>query len=170
MNKYNLYIYIYIYIFIRIFVRSGFGFFPGSSDSRHFNHSGELSATFRPIQLLRDDISTYILLLQDDIWTYPVAPGHHFDVFWCSRTTFRRVLLLWNDISTKFRSVLLLQDDILAYPAAPGRHFDLSSWFRTTFRPIHCSGMTFRPILLIQADICILLLPGDISTCSATPG
>ena len=85
-------------------------------------------------------------------WT--PAPGRHFDLFCCSGTTFRLVLLLWDDIST--------------CPAAPGRNFDLSCWSRTTFRLAClaapgscCSRTSFRPVLQLQEDI---------STCPAAPG
>ena len=51
-------------------------------------------------------------------------PGRHSDLSCCSRTTFRPILMLWEDISTHpvarsgttFRSILLLWDDILTYP------------------------------------------------------
>ena len=69
-----------------------------------------------------------------------------------SRTTFRLILLLRDNIPTRpatpgrhfdlsscsrttFRPDLLHRDDISTCPAAPGRHFDLSCCFRTTSRP-----------------------------------
>ncbi|MFP6707251.1 MAG: hypothetical protein VCE75_14705, partial [Alphaproteobacteria bacterium] len=55
--------------------------------------------------LLQDDISTYILLLWDDISIYLVAPGRHFDLPCCSGTT--------------CRPSLPFQDDTTTHPAAP---------------------------------------------------
>ena len=90
--------------------------------------------TFRHIVLLQDDISIpaalglhfdlsccsgmafrLILLLQDDIFTYPAAPGRHFD---------GRHFDLSSPSGTTFRPILLLLDDISTYPAALGRHFE----------------------------------------------
>ena len=62
--------------------------------------------------------------------TCPPAPGRLFEV---------PVLRLWDDISTC--SAALGRHS--SYPAALGRHCDLSC----------CSGMTCRPILLLQDDI-----------------
>ena len=93
-----------------------------------------------------------VLLLWDDISTYPAAPGWHFDLFCCSRTSFRLILLLRDVISTNpvalgltfglfccfgttFRLYCCsgLRDDISNYPAAPGWHFDVSCRSTTTF-------------------------------------
>ena len=100
---------------------------------------------FAAVLLLWDNIST----CRDDISTCPAASRRHFDVSCCSKTTFRFVLLLQDDISTperhfdlsccsrtRFRRVLLLQADISTCPAARERHFDLSCCSRTTFRRI----------------------------------
>ena len=106
------------------------------------------------------DISTTfrsVLLLQDDISTYPAALGRHFNLSYCSGTTFLPILVLWHDIS--------IYPAAPTHPAARARHFHLSCWSRTTFRPIllHrdnisayrscCSRTTFRSVLLLWVDI-----------------
>ena len=98
-----------------------------------------------------------ILLFQDDISTYPVAPRRHFDLSCCSGKTFRPILLLWEHIWTYpalrdgISTILLHWDDMSTYPIAPGQYFDLSCY----------SGTTFRPILLLRVNI---------STYPAAPG
>ena len=93
------------------------------------------------ILLLRDDILTSAFsratcrpaqLLQEDISTYPVARGRHFDLFCCSL-----ILLLRDNTSIDLSScsgnistypaapddILLLTDDISTSLAAPGRTY-----------------------------------------------
>ena len=104
---------------------------------KHFDLSCCSRKTFRPVLLLRDDISTC-----------PAAHGRHFDAC-CSS----------DDISTcpaapTSRPVLLLRDDISTCPVAL-RYFDLLCYARTTF----------RLVLLLPDDISTLALGRQLSNC-----
>ena len=67
-----------------------------AAPGRHFDLSCCSRATFRPVLLLRDDISTC-----------PAASARHFGLSCCSRTTFR--------IVPDARDLVFLQDFLLIY-------------------------------------------------------